>query len=32
VFLLQWRRLGLTGLRVGLGFAAIGLVVGWAWR
>jgi PTS system mannose-specific IID component len=32
VLLLQWRRLGLTGLRLGLGFTAIGLVVGWVWR
>ena len=30
--LLRWRRLGLTGQRLGLGFAVIGLVVGWAWR
>jgi PTS system mannose-specific IID component len=32
IVLLQWRRLGLTGLRLGLGFAAIGLVAGWVWR
>ena len=32
VFLLRWRALGLTGLRLGLGFAAIGLVVGCVWR
>jgi mannose PTS system EIID component len=32
VILLQWRRLRLTGLRLGLGFAAVGLVVGWVWR
>jgi PTS system mannose-specific IID component len=32
VLLLQWRRLRLTGLRLGLGFAAVGLVVGWVWR
>lgn len=31
VLLLQWRWLRLTGLRLGLGFAAIGLAVGWAW-
>jgi len=30
--LLLWRRLGLTGLRLGLGFAAIGLVLAVAWR
>ena len=32
VALLQWRRLGLTGLRLGLGFAAVGMIVGWVWR
>jgi len=32
VLLVQWRQLGLTGLRLGLGFATIGLVVGWVWR
>jgi PTS system mannose-specific IID component len=32
VLVLRWPRLGLTGLRLGLGFAAIGLVVGWVWR
>jgi len=32
VLLLQWRRLGLTGIRLGLGFAAIGLIVGLVWR
>jgi mannose/fructose/N-acetylgalactosamine-specific phosphotransferase system component IID len=32
VILLRWRALGLTGLRLGLGFAAIGLVVGCVWR
>jgi mannose PTS system EIID component len=32
MLLLQWRRLGLTGLRLGLGFAAVALVVGWVWR
>lgn len=32
VLLLQWRRLRLTGLRLGLVFACAGLVVGWVWR
>jgi mannose/fructose/N-acetylgalactosamine-specific phosphotransferase system component IID len=32
VLLLQWPRLGLTGLRLGLGFAGLGLVVGLVWR
>jgi PTS system mannose-specific IID component len=32
VLLLRWRRLGLTGLRLGLGFAGAGLVVGCVWR
>ena len=32
VLLLQWRRLQLTGLRLGLAFAAVGLVMGWVWR
>lgn len=32
VLLLQWRRLGLTGLRLGLGFAGVALMVGWVWR
>jgi len=32
VLLLRWRRLGLTGLRLGLGLAAAGLAVGWVWR
>jgi mannose/fructose/N-acetylgalactosamine-specific phosphotransferase system component IID len=32
VLLLGWRRLGLTGLRLGLAFAAIGLLAGWVWR
>ena len=30
--LLRWRRLGLTGLRFGLGVVAVSLVVGWTWR
>lgn len=30
--LLQWRRLALTGLRLGLGVLAVSLVVGWVWR
>jgi hypothetical protein len=32
VLLLRWRALGLTGLRLGLGFAAIGLIVASVWR
>jgi PTS system mannose-specific IID component len=32
VVLLRWRRLGLTGLRLGLAVVAAGLVVGWLWR
>jgi PTS system mannose-specific IID component len=32
LLLLRWRRLGLTGLRLGLGAVAAALVVGWAWR
>ena len=32
VLLLQWRRLRLTGLRLGLGLAAVGLVVALVWR
>lgn len=30
--LLQWRRLALTGLRLGLSVLAVALVVGWVWR
>lgn len=30
--LLQWRRLALTGLRLGLGVLAVALVVAWVWR
>jgi len=32
VLLLRFRPLGLTGLRLGLVYAAIGLVLGWIWR
>jgi mannose/fructose/N-acetylgalactosamine-specific phosphotransferase system component IID len=32
VLLLRWRQLGLTGLRLGLAFAAMGLLAGWAWQ
>jgi PTS system mannose-specific IID component len=32
LLLLRWRRLGLTGLRLGLVFAALGLLAGWLWR